>query len=85
MGGATATGKFDSIDSIVDPIRCRCLRLVGWACHDFAWNPGCVPTPTPHVNGRRDGFEALNSGAWTHGVVYRMVDPVLALLSLAWL
>ena len=31
-GRATVTGKFDSIDSIVDPIRCRCLRLVGWAC-----------------------------------------------------
>ena len=34
VGGrwATVTGKFDSIDSIFDPIRCRCLRLVGWAC-----------------------------------------------------
>ena len=30
-GWATVTGKFDSIDSIVGPIRCRCLRLVGWA------------------------------------------------------
>ena len=28
-GRATVTGKFDSIDSIVDPIRCWCLRSVG--------------------------------------------------------
>ena len=34
-GRATVTGKFDSIDSIVGPIRCRCLRLVGWACLFF--------------------------------------------------
>ena len=36
-GRATVTGKFDSIDSIVDPIRCRCLRLVGWACIEMRY------------------------------------------------
>ena len=37
-GRATVTGKFDSIDSIVDPIRCRCLRLVGWACRSLDYS-----------------------------------------------
>ena len=31
-GRATVTRMFDSIDSIVDPIRCRFLPLVVWAC-----------------------------------------------------
>ena len=31
-GRPTVMRKFDSIDSIVDPTRCRCLRLVGCAC-----------------------------------------------------
>ena len=30
-GRAKVTGKFDSIDSIVDRIRCWYLWLVGWA------------------------------------------------------